>query len=128
MRALSGRMNRSWYFLTLTIVIIVFVAISYFSPNNPHFPGEVIAIWLCVPRLHDIGRSGWIMAIPIGLEIAAVVLLLALKVPPGTLPAIFGLLVLVFLACMIVLGFIPGDVNANRYGEAPLGGLRFRRA
>jgi uncharacterized membrane protein YhaH (DUF805 family) len=77
----------------------------------------VAATGLAVPRLHDIGRSGWWAA----LAFAPALLLIPFAFMPDVpnevlaLPR-YGAFVLVGLG-LAVLGVIPGHPGSNRYGE-----------
>src|SRR5665213_1791779 len=51
-----GRINRPTYFAGLGIVVLVWAAAIGFEVK---IPGEAIALLVAIPRLHDIGRSGW---------------------------------------------------------------------
>src|ERR1700741_4457841 len=53
-----GRINRATYWLCLTAIAAIFAAILAFTDRRVPY-GELVLIVLCVPRLHDIGRSGW---------------------------------------------------------------------
>ena len=76
-----------------------------------------------VPRLHDIGRSGWIVLGVIALEICIVVVA---AVVGGDTDAILiggGIATLVIALLAIWLGCIPGQPHANRWGPPPAPGV-----
>ena len=113
-----GRANREfyWYFLGFTVVLIG-AAWALFH-GRPYIAAP--AALLCVPRLHDIGRTGWIA---LAAFIAGVLLSDGLTRLFGAgqltlgVPLAEALLSGGFLAVFLVsLGVIPGQPGANRYG------------
>jgi uncharacterized membrane protein YhaH (DUF805 family) len=123
---LQGRMNRAMYWLCVAIIAALYLGMNFFFQE--HTPiSEVVLVILCVPRLHDIGRSGWFALIPIALEIGAAVAAFS-SLPPDTALAVMGIIVLIFAGLIIWLGCIPGDPSTNRFGEAPAPGIDFKRA
>ncbi|HEX4302402.1 MAG TPA: DUF805 domain-containing protein [Rhizomicrobium sp.] len=118
---LNTRMNRQTYWMILAPVVVLFGLAIAFLPKPPGI-AEVIMISLGVPRLHDLGRSGWWMAVPIGLEVVAVILGAVVGGMDGILVA-GGLVVLLLTIMMIVLGLIPGQPQANAFGEPPSPGF-----
>lgn len=126
MAMLQGRMNRAMYWLCVAIIAALYFAMNFvFQKHTPI--SEVVLIFLCVPRLHDIGRSGWFALIPIALEIGAAVAAFS-SLPQETALTVMGIIVLIIGGLIIWLGCIPGDPSTNRFGEAPTPGLEFKRA
>ena len=121
MVAFKGRMNRAWYGLTLGVLVTLLVAVNILS-DKPVSMSEVVFIFLAIPRLHDIGKSGWYVLIGVALEIGGLVVgsFFGLEEMKG----IAGLAVLVVFALMIWLGFIRGEEGPNQWGEAPEPGLK----
>ena len=78
---------------------------------------EIGLICLSLLRLHDIGRSGWWITsvVLLGLPVIGLCALTSLA---NVLIALLGFM-LVSLVLLIVLGLIPGQPGANRYGPAP---------
>lgn len=125
MTFLKGRTNRAVYWLCIGI-ILVFSVVARMVLHSQAGATEVVLAFACIPRLHDIGRSGWLVLWGIGLEIVVVlggVLLLPLQV---FALAVDGLVV-VILGLLIWLGSIKGDPAANRFGEPPGPGLGVRK-
>jgi uncharacterized membrane protein YhaH (DUF805 family) len=83
---------------------------------------EILLIFLAVPRLHDIGRSGWLALPPLILEVVGVIACVA-YLPPESAQVAFGVIALVLAGLMILLGIVPGDPMPNRFGEPPPPGV-----
>jgi uncharacterized membrane protein YhaH (DUF805 family) len=123
---LSGRINRARYWLFLAIVAAIYGALSAF-PHSGHISvSELVLIAICVPRLHDVGLTGWVAAIPLAIEIIAV-LTSVLLLPSELAPAAMGLVVIGLAILLIILGAIPGQKAANRFGPPPRPWLGFGR-
>lgn len=122
---LNTRTNRATHWLILLICAALLAAVLYFTEQR--IPGEVALIFACVPRLHDIGWSGWWVAAMILGEIVSVVAGLLL-VPLGQGELLIGAYLLLLLgAVLIALGLVPGQRRANRCGRPPGPGLSFGR-
>jgi uncharacterized membrane protein YhaH (DUF805 family) len=125
MRALNTRLNRAWYWLCLIVLAALYTALSVFGEKHAAV-SEVVLLFLCVPRLHDIGLSGWWFAAAFGLEIAVVAAsLILLPLSHALIP--MGLFVLFAFIAMTWLGIRPGEPGTNRFGDAPPPGLSFKR-
>jgi uncharacterized membrane protein YhaH (DUF805 family) len=116
-----GRVNRACYWLGLAMTISTLVAINMLSSEPVRISEAILAIF-CVPRLHDIGRSGWWLLAPLALEVGGGIAS-AVYLPPETMEAAPALVIVGFL---IWLGAVPGEVKANRFGDPPPPGLQFR--
>jgi uncharacterized membrane protein YhaH (DUF805 family) len=106
--------------------VAVFALLIAYTTKPPGM-AEVLMIFLGVPRLHDIGRSGWWLALLFAFEVGALTMALVLFSIQGMMIA-GGIVVLVMLIAMMILGCIPGDPEANAYGEVPAPGLSLGRA
>ncbi|MBC9034140.1 DUF805 domain-containing protein [Sphingomonas sp. JC676] len=124
MRALAGRYNRATYWLMIAVAIIVIFGLTLIS-KNPVRMSEFILILICVPRLHDIGKSGWLVLWGVGLEFATIVFGFSFM-PVNSFATLINIATFVILGLVIWLGCIPGESGANRFGEAPLGGVQWR--
>jgi uncharacterized membrane protein YhaH (DUF805 family) len=121
---LNTRINRASYGLTLLVCVGLLAAVIYFTGQR--VPGEAVLIFVCVPRLHDIGWSGWWAGGMILVEILAVVAGLVF-LPVDQMAVVIGLYVLLLAVALIILGLVPGQPGPNRYGEPPAPGLSFGR-
>ena len=59
----SGRTNRATYWTGIAVILVLMSVIGVATGKPPHI-GEVVLIFLGVPRLHDIGKSGWLVLCP----------------------------------------------------------------
>jgi len=122
----KGRMNRATYWLILVLIVAGYAALIALDKKPPAIL-EVLFVIIGVPRLHDLGRSGWWMAAVIGLELVGIGLTVALF-PFADLLVGAGLTVFAMLLAMIVLGLIPGEASTNAFGDVPAPGLSFGRS
>jgi uncharacterized membrane protein YhaH (DUF805 family) len=114
MRALSGRMNRAMYWLTLGAVVSLYVIINIVSPKQIGV-SEAVLVFLCVPRLHDIGKSGWFVLVGIFLELIGLAIGYSFFSLEGA-KIIAGLAIFVIMGLLVWLGTIRGDANSNQWG------------
>jgi uncharacterized membrane protein YhaH (DUF805 family) len=122
---LQGRMNRAMFWLCVAIIVVLYGVVTfYFQRRTP--VSEVVLVILCVPRLHDIGRSGWLVLGPLALEIGAAIAAFTFLPPGSALPAL-GIVTLIVAGLIVWLGCIPGDPGSNRYGDSPPPGIKFER-
>ena len=123
MRAFDYRMNRVTYGVAMAALVGPYIILVNTMKRPPG--AEWLVAFIAVPRLHDIGRSGWwLLALFLG-EIVPIAI--------GWNGGEQGILIaggLYVMFCMIVLaalGFIPGNEDANRWGEPPRAGVNFSR-
>jgi uncharacterized membrane protein YhaH (DUF805 family) len=121
---MRGRINRATYWLLLGSFAAFYIIISMIGVRPPRI-GEGLLIFLCVPRLHDLGKSGWWVVIPLALELGAVIVAIAAFSAEDAY-VLLGGAVLVFAGFIVVLGLIPGQPQANRFGEPPKSIFAFR--
>lgn len=122
MTFLQGRTNRAIYWLSIGIAGLLYAGMSLVFHRQVSV-GEAVLIFIGIPRLHDIGRSGWLTLAPIAIEVVGGVAALTL-LPHETARTVMGVLVLVIGALMIWVGVIPGQPSSNRFGEPPLPALQ----
>ena len=121
---MRGRMNRATYWLCLAILVAVVAIMSVIGIRPPRI-GEAMLMLMCVPRLHDLGKSGWWVLIPIGIELVAIVAAIAMFSTEDAY-IVFGAVFLVVAGFIVVLGLIPGQPQVNRFGEPPKSPFAFR--
>ncbi len=96
------------------VVAIFFWAWLIYSISS-YFP----MIALAIKRLHDTGRSGYWMLVPIGCQIAVLMMVLSFFRSAAGTGLMFALLALaLLLASLIVFVFfvLAGDEHSNEYG------------
>jgi uncharacterized membrane protein YhaH (DUF805 family) len=120
-----GRINRASYWLTLGGVVLI-LAVLRIAGAKHIAVSEVVLIFVCVPRLHDIGKSGWFVLIGIFVELASLIIGLSFFTR-AEVPAIFGVAGIIIIGLLIWLGTIRGELNVNQWGEPPAPGLSFKR-
>ena len=136
---LQGRSGRKEYWIGVALLLLVGVGLAYANVGGAS--GATTFLWILIwnRRLHDIGQSGWVILIPLGLIIAGATaglvfggkdLLNAFEYSQkGSGPVtehgawLFIGMVLVLIAIQfgftIWLGKKKGDPGDNRYGPPP---------
>ena len=113
----DGRMNRTWFALFAACAIALGLAMSLMT-DLARATGVFFTIgWIILyaRRLHDIGRSAWwILALAAAMAPVLIVFLTRGQTDVGV-----GMTALVQLGFTVVLGALPGDPGANRYGPPP---------
>jgi uncharacterized membrane protein YhaH (DUF805 family) len=123
-----GRINRATYLLSLAIMVAIYALAIGFMTRPPRV-AEILALLIAVPRLHDIGKSGWWAGAVILAELAVVFIALPFAISAKQIDILLiagGLFVFAVLGLMIVLGCIRGQDGVNKYGEAPPPGISFK--
>jgi uncharacterized membrane protein YhaH (DUF805 family) len=113
------------YWLSLAVLIAIYAILNAMSSKHVAV-SEGLLIILCVPRLHDIGKSAWWAAGVFLLEIA-IALIGFTTLPLQQATIIMGAFVLVIAALLVWLGTTPGEPGPNRYGDPPRSGLGLKR-
>jgi uncharacterized membrane protein YhaH (DUF805 family) len=121
---LTGRINRAAYWLFLAMLIAILVVVNMLS-SQPMRITEGLLFLICIPRMHDIGRSGWWLLAPLALEVGGAIAIV-LYLPPETAEVAMGLISLAIVGLLIWLGAVPGETEANRFGDPPAPGLQFK--
>lgn len=122
-RTFRYRINRTTYWLMLVIALALAALLGRFGPAATA-ASVVLFLYVSVPRLHDIGRSGWIAVAVLVPEIV-IGIAVGLLVPAPDRPAILGVIGMVVLGLQAILGCIPGNLAPNRWGKPPAKGLSF---
>jgi len=121
---LKKRINRATYWASLGGVFALYAIINVLIPTRLHI-SEALLMYICIPRLHDFDKSGWLVLIALGFEIGVAILAFSF-LPKNIALAIMGLAVIIILMMLIWLGIIPGQPHANRFGEPPAPGVDFK--
>jgi len=117
-------MNRPTYWLYFILIMLTITA--FVLLGRPLKGGmELMMVVIGIPRLHDVGRSGWIVGGVIVAEVAIIFGALFAGASTDTLRITAGVVFLAVAALGIWLGLISGDPETNRWGERPQPGLRF---
>ncbi len=115
----GARSTRKTYWLTMTVVFVIAIALGSI-PGLQRGVGSLttlLFIRIFASRLHDFGRSGWWQLVLYGVQIPAILLVgIAGHQPTGVMVGVGLLIQLIFT---VVLGVIPGDRDANRFGPPP---------
>ena len=120
-RSLQGRINRATYWAAIAAAAAVLLLVRLLD-SKVTIPEYLILI-VCVPRLHDIGRTGWWAG---GALIGELILVAALfSTSADTKLIAGGVYMLLIAGLMIVLGCLPGQSQPNRFGSPPERGLRW---
>ena len=123
----QGRITRAPFWFGILVVIAASVALNLIPGPVGHLVGFVL-LWpqVCinVKRLHDMGRTGWLLLIPaaITLTCLAVGFIMGSGMeapPPRPAPGPLAIAALVSLGFLLWVGLTPGQSAANRFGEAP---------
>jgi uncharacterized membrane protein YhaH (DUF805 family) len=136
---LQGRSGRKEYWIGVALLLVVGVGLAYANVGGAGAATTFLWILIWNRRLHDIGQSGWIVMIPLGLIVAAAIagvafgggeMLNAFQYSQkGSGPVtergawLFVGLVLALIAIQfgftIWLGVRKGDPGDNRFGPPP---------
>ena len=129
----GGRMGRKAYWIANAALAAVFAVIAFVVSGQeaPRYLGLGLVGswgWIATRRLHDIGKSGWLVAVPVMLQIVVFPLVLwvlvvthwleALGSEASVTVAIYSV-VAVEATFTIWLGLAPGHRGPNKYGPPP---------
>jgi len=117
----NWRINRVTYWAGLGLILAIYVALNFLSSKQVAV-SEGVLMFLCIPRLHDIGKSGWWVGGVFFLEIAVVVISLSI-LPLKTALIPLGIFTFIVAGLLVWLGTIPGQPDANRFGDPPAPGF-----
>jgi uncharacterized membrane protein YhaH (DUF805 family) len=130
----QGRAGRPAFLIGAAALIVAGMVLNLLPLLGPLAGLALIYPWTCltVKRLHDFGRSGWLVLIPaIPTAIAGLLGLLtalstanaatmgAALVGAGAAFTVSAAAMLVSLAFLVWAALKPGDAQANRYGAPP---------
>lgn len=119
------RMNRASYWTAMGAVLAVLFVLN--SLGLPPGLMELALLALGIPRLHDAGHSGWWLAGLFGGQAAMIGLAVYFgrEWRPGSEIAL--LLAGTYWIAVIIVGTIPGQRRANRWGAPPRAGISLAR-
>ena len=120
----AGRTSRGAFVPALVILILVAAFYQFVARSGRN--GEWVLVTLLFPsfmlharRLHDMGRTAWLLLVPgvaIGVEVWLHMIAISLDVQPW-----LDLLALIVAAAFMLWGLVgKGQAEANRFGE-PVG-------
>lgn len=133
----NGRIGQRDYWIGIIAIFVINVVLGWLPLVGTIISLVGIYAGVCVSskRLHDMGRSGWLAAIPFGVTLAATLMSaislagmvgaaaydngLGMAAGLGTLAILWPLAFLLNLAFMIWLGVTAGQPEDNLYGPPP---------
>ncbi len=133
----TGRIGQRDYWIGIAALFVANLVLSWVPLIGMivSLAATYAAICVSSKRLHDMGRSGWLAAIPFGIYIAAIILSgisfigmmgaagygndMAMLTGIGSLGLVWTLAVLLNLAFTIWLGVTKGQPEDNLYGPVP---------
>ncbi len=118
-QSFNGRINRITYWLSAVLTGAV-KAVFIFTGMKNSVLFDIVLIFICVLRLHDIGLSGWYVLI--GVVVEALFFMIGLAAHAS---AVMNFAMLVIGGLMIWLGCVKSDPDFNKWGAVPEPGLGF---
>lgn len=135
----KGRIGRKDFWIGFAILFVAGIVLGLIPVIGQIISLLMLYLWVCLgsKRLHDMGKSGWLMVIPFGLQIvAAVVAMMAMggammagaaggDITGAAAAGAMGgglvamLCALASLAFLIWIGATPGQPESNQYGAPP---------
>jgi uncharacterized membrane protein YhaH (DUF805 family) len=136
---LNGRSSRGEYWIGIALLLFVGVGLALANISGASAATTFLWVMVWVRRLHDIGKSGWVILIPTGLMLAASVAAFALggdelmkavrysQTNSGEIGergaylflAFVGVVLLIQGGFTIWLGAKAGEPGNNRFGAPP---------
>ncbi len=142
----DGRIGQKDFWIAVLLMFVVWFVAPVLHLLAPVVWLVVAYCWVCVfsKRLHDFGKSGWLMLLPVAVWTAAFILAMVFggltawgaistamtagrePVPwtvflgaLGSMLALFAVAGLVKFVFVLWVGLSRGDVGENRYGPPP---------
>jgi len=109
------------FWFGIAIIIITLMTLKHLGSSVNI--NEFLVIFISIPRLHDLDKSGWYAIIPFTAEIFFIILMSLY----GNNEYFISLIGFIYIVFIVILGAIPGQSMANRFGNPPrpwLGGVR----
>jgi uncharacterized membrane protein YhaH (DUF805 family) len=110
------------------VFVVSYALLVTFMTKPPHI-GEILALLIAIPRLHDIGKSAWWAIAVIAAELIVVFGALPFALTADKIDIVLvagGLFVFAALGLMMLLGCIKGQAGINKYGEPPPPGVSLK--
>ena len=126
MNFLNYRDNRPTYWLWLGIFAALGVLMAFVLEKQAGYVSEFVLAIICVPRMHDIGKSGKIIAALLAIYFV-VAFGLVFLIDINSYLIAFGVINVIIAGLLIWLGIIPGQEEANAYGNPPCNGVSFKK-
>jgi uncharacterized membrane protein YhaH (DUF805 family) len=111
---LKGRADRREYWAQVALLIALSFALSSFAPIVS-LVMTVLLMLVQARRLHDLGRSGWWAVVATLLPLAPLVLLIV-----ASFDAVMLICTVIELVLIVLMGALPGQPQANRFGPPPV--------
>jgi uncharacterized membrane protein YhaH (DUF805 family) len=131
----KGRIDRTTFWTVQFLLAVFEACLQATATLLPLYPILIMLLILLIvswvvgvlnltKRLHDLGRSGWWMLVPLAIDLL-VVSLAVVKFGRGSNGAFAseGLGLLAPLAFLLAAGLLKGNPGSNRFGEPPKGML-----
>jgi|SRR5215471_12346309 len=137
-----GRSSQKEYWISTGVIIAAMVALAIYLPNDSGINRILTIAWMItwLRRLHDVGKSGWVILGPVILQIAVVLApmlilggnfgraligdqaILSDESVPYALYVVLviGIAVLIQIGFSVWLGITAGDPGPNKYGPPPV--------
>ncbi|WP_158277986.1 DUF805 domain-containing protein [Caulobacter endophyticus] len=124
MHLLKARLNRASYWVIVGVAILA-TLVSALVFMRPLPAALVVMLIAAIPRLHDLGRTGWWAG---GVFLALMALFFGGQyvLPRQALQNALGVAVLVLPGLLVCLGALPGQKAENAFGSPPPKGLSFK--
>jgi len=123
---LKGRINRASYWAIVGAALAA-ILVSALVFRRPLPAALVVMLVAAIPRLHDLGRTGWWAG---GVFIALMALFFGggFVIPPQAYQNTLGVAVLALPVLLSALGGLPGQAADNRFGPQPPRGVKLKPA
>lgn len=143
MFSFNGRLRRQHFWISWLILLGVGVVLGWIPILGPLI--SLVLIWpnlaISVKRLHDMGKTGWLILAPFGINIVLSIVAFgmigmsamanaqafenedpaAIMALMGPALGLFGLMLLVNLAFLLWIGITDSTPGENKYGPNPKG-------
>lgn len=126
MNFLNYRYNRLTYWLSLAMFAALSFLMAFVLEKQAGYVSEFLLAIICVPRMHDIGKSGKIVMGILAVYFVVSLGLIFLTDIDSALMAL-GVINIIIAGLLIWLGIIPGQPETSEYGNPPPNGVSFKK-